>query len=69
MPPSVEESHSVRRRSLSLVAASCSVILYNIRTLSGPIAAALMAQASELLAQPPVIEKVDVLAAKLPGGA
>jgi quinol monooxygenase YgiN len=35
--------------------------------LSGPIAAALMAQASELLAQPPVIEKVDVLAAKLPG--
>ncbi len=35
--------------------------------LSGPIAAALMAQASELLAQPPVIEKVDVLAAKLSG--
>ncbi|HVR10761.1 MAG TPA: antibiotic biosynthesis monooxygenase [Thermoanaerobaculia bacterium] len=35
--------------------------------LSGPIAAALMAQASDLLAQPPVIEKVDVLAAKLPG--
>ncbi len=35
--------------------------------LTGPIAAALMAQASDLLAQPPVIEKVDVLAAKLPG--
>jgi quinol monooxygenase YgiN len=34
--------------------------------LSGPIAAALMAKASELLAKPPVIEKVDVLAAKLP---
>jgi len=34
--------------------------------LSGPIAAALMAKASELLAQPPVIEKVDILAAKLP---
>jgi quinol monooxygenase YgiN len=34
--------------------------------LSGRVAAALMAQASELLAQPPVIEKVDVLAAKLP---
>ena len=34
--------------------------------LSGRVAAALMAQAPELLAQPPVIEKVDVLAAKLP---
>ena len=33
--------------------------------LSGPIAAALMANASELLAKPPVIEKLDVLAAKL----
>jgi quinol monooxygenase YgiN len=35
--------------------------------LSGRVAAALMARASELLAQPPVVEKVDVLAAKLPG--
>ena len=35
--------------------------------LSGRVAAALMAKAPELLAQPPVIEKVDVLAAKLPG--
>jgi quinol monooxygenase YgiN len=35
--------------------------------LSGRVAAALMAKASELLAQPPVIEKIDVLAAKLPG--
>jgi quinol monooxygenase YgiN len=35
--------------------------------LSGQVAAALMAKAPELLAQPPVIEKVDVLAAKLPG--
>jgi quinol monooxygenase YgiN len=35
--------------------------------LTGPIAAALMEQASELLAQPPAIEKVDILAAKLPG--
>lgn len=34
--------------------------------LSGPIAAALMAQASDLLAQPPTIEPLDVLAAKLP---
>ncbi len=34
--------------------------------LSGKVAAALMAKAGELLAQPPVIEKVDVLAAKLP---
>lgn len=34
--------------------------------LTGKIAAALMAKASELLAQPPVIEKIDVLAAKLP---
>jgi hypothetical protein len=31
------------------------------------VAAALMAKAPELLAQPPTIEKVDVLAAKLPG--
>jgi len=35
--------------------------------LSGRVAAALMAKASELLAKPPAIEKVDVLAAKLPG--
>lgn len=35
--------------------------------LSGKVAAALMAKASELLAQPPAIERVDVLAAKLPG--
>ena len=34
--------------------------------LSGPIAAALMAKAPELLAKAPVIEKVDVLADKLP---
>jgi quinol monooxygenase YgiN len=34
--------------------------------LSGRVAAALMAKASELLAKPPVIEKVDLLAAKLP---
>ena len=34
--------------------------------LSGPIAAALMAKADELLAEPPRIEQVDVLAAKLP---
>jgi len=34
--------------------------------LSGKVAAALMAQAPELLARPPEIEKVDVLAAKLP---
>ena len=34
--------------------------------LSGQVAEALMAKASELLAEPPTIEKVDVLAAKLP---
>ena len=34
--------------------------------LSGQVAAALVAKAPELLAKPPVIEKVDVLAAKLP---
>jgi quinol monooxygenase YgiN len=34
--------------------------------LTGRVAAALMAKASELLAKPPSIEKVDVLAAKLP---
>src|SRR5208283_633311 len=34
--------------------------------LSGRVAAALMAKASEMLAQLPVIEKVDVLAAKMP---
>lgn len=33
--------------------------------LSGRVAAALMAKASELLAKAPIIEKVDVLAAKL----
>ncbi|HEX4328490.1 MAG TPA: antibiotic biosynthesis monooxygenase [Burkholderiales bacterium] len=33
--------------------------------LAGPIAAALMANASELLAKPPVIEQVDLLAVKL----
>lgn len=35
--------------------------------LTGRLAAALMAKAAELLAAPPSIEKVDVLAAKLPG--
>jgi quinol monooxygenase YgiN len=35
--------------------------------LGGQVAAALMAQAPELLERPPVIEPVDVLAAKLPG--
>jgi quinol monooxygenase YgiN len=34
--------------------------------LSGRVAAALMSKASELFATPPVIEKIDVLAAKLP---
>jgi quinol monooxygenase YgiN len=34
--------------------------------LAGPIAQALMAQAPNLLASPPVIERVDVLGAKLP---
>ncbi len=36
--------------------------------LKGRVAAALMAKAPDLLAKPPVIEKVDVLAAKLPVG-
>jgi quinol monooxygenase YgiN len=35
--------------------------------LSGRVAAALMAKAGDLLSQPPKIEKVDLLAAKLPG--
>jgi len=35
--------------------------------LSGRVAAALMAKAPDLLSQPPSIEKVDVLATKLPG--
>lgn len=35
--------------------------------LSGRVAGALMAKAGQLLAKPPSIEKVDVLAAKLPG--
>jgi quinol monooxygenase YgiN len=34
--------------------------------LSGRVAAALMANASELLSEPPMIQKIDVLAAKLP---
>ena len=33
--------------------------------LAGRVAAALMARAADLLAQPPAIEKVDILAAKL----
>jgi quinol monooxygenase YgiN len=35
--------------------------------LSGAVAAALMEQADELLASPPEIQNVDVLASKLPG--
>ncbi len=35
--------------------------------LSGRVAAALMQRADELFSQPPSIEKVDVLASKLPG--
>jgi hypothetical protein len=35
--------------------------------LTGRVAAALTAKAGDLLDKPPVIEKVDVLAAKLPG--
>jgi quinol monooxygenase YgiN len=34
--------------------------------LTGPIAQALMANAPELLAQPPSIEPIDILGAKLP---
>ena len=34
--------------------------------LNGPIRQALMAQASTLLAKPPVIEQIEVLGAKLP---
>ncbi len=34
--------------------------------LNGPIAAKLMANAADLLAEPPRIERVDVLASKLP---
>jgi quinol monooxygenase YgiN len=34
--------------------------------LNGPIAKALMAQAPDLLAHPPVIERLEVLGAKLP---
>ena len=35
--------------------------------LNGPIAAALMAKAADLLAKPPQIEQLDVLASKIPG--
>ena len=34
--------------------------------LDGPIAAALMARADDLLSQPPQIDRVDLLASKLP---
>ena len=37
--------------------------------LGGPIAAALMQRADELLAEPPRIEELDVLAVKLPGSS
>ncbi|HKG92317.1 MAG TPA: antibiotic biosynthesis monooxygenase [Gemmatimonadaceae bacterium] len=36
------------------------------RHLGGPIASALMTQAPDLLATPPVIERLEVLGAKLP---
>jgi quinol monooxygenase YgiN len=35
--------------------------------LDGPIAAALMEKADELLSEPPMIHEIDVLASKLPG--
>jgi quinol monooxygenase YgiN len=35
--------------------------------LAGKVAEALMARAGELLAKPPSIEKIDVIASKLPG--
>jgi quinol monooxygenase YgiN len=35
--------------------------------LDGAIAKALMAKAGELLSQPPMIHKIDLLAAKIPG--
>ena len=35
--------------------------------LGGPIAKALLSKADELLAEPPRIEKLDILAAKTPG--
>lgn len=35
--------------------------------LSGPIAAALMAKADELLSQPPSISKIEILTSKIPG--
>jgi len=35
--------------------------------LDGPIAAALLAKADELLSEPPDIKPIDILAAKLPG--
>ena len=35
--------------------------------LAGKVAAALMAKAGDLLAEPPSIQKADVLASKLPG--
>ncbi len=37
--------------------------------LAGQVAAALIAKAPELFANPPAIEKLDVLAAKLPTGS
>jgi len=37
--------------------------------LTGRVAEALMANASALLSTPPTIEKIDVLAAKLPAGS
>ncbi len=35
--------------------------------LTGRVAAALMAKAADLLSEPPKIDKIDVMAAKLPG--
>ena len=37
--------------------------------LAGPVAAALMSRAADLLAAPPTLEEIDTLAAKLPGAS
>ena len=49
-----------------LASSTHSLMRPDARRITGPIAQALMAKAPDLFAQPPAIEKIDVLGAKLP---
>jgi hypothetical protein len=64
-PPRSPGSRSASRRASSASSTLFPDDAGRKAHLTGPIAAALMAKAGELLAEPPKIEQVDLLAAKL----